>query len=88
MLANRLRRRPALKNLGQRLVCAGLDRVCLSTFIFHFRLIVLWLPMVALNVALNSLLQNLWIKLLLPTPESPTNTTLNTLCGALDSSSC
>lgn len=43
--------------------------------------ICLYTPIVALNVDLKVLLQNLWMKLLLPTPESPTNTTLNTLVG-------
>ena len=48
-------------------------------------------PMVALNVGLNWLLQNLCMKLLFPTPESPTNTTLNSLClggGVISSSVC
>ena len=43
------------------------------------------LPIVAAYDCLKRLEQNLCIKLDFPTPESPTNTTLNTLCRAAGS---
>ena len=43
------------------------------------------LPIVAVNEGFQASWQNLWIKLDFPTPESPTNTTLNTLSGVASS---
>lgn len=42
-----------------------------------------YLPIVALKLAWNVLVQKRWMKEVLPTPESPTNTTLKSRSGAL-----